>query len=157
MPNPLPVPHVEQTGVCGIAAWASVLNYRFNTQYTNASLASAMAKKHITSPNGSPYMTDYRDYANDVHNAGCVFKTSLSFLNLTDTIGRGRPIMGSWISGDNCHAVIITGYIKNGQSNYTYIIKNPWYNYTQIITVTDSSSVIYRDAGYTWKLSQVVY
>ena len=27
----LDVPHVEQTGVCGVAAWAAVLNYRFGT------------------------------------------------------------------------------------------------------------------------------
>lgn len=37
-PNPIPIPHVQQTGVCGIAAWASVLNYRFDTSYTNATL-----------------------------------------------------------------------------------------------------------------------
>lgn len=43
MPNPLPVPHVAQTGVCGVAAWAAVLNYRFGTSYTNATLATAMA------------------------------------------------------------------------------------------------------------------
>lgn len=30
--NPLPVPHVKQTGVCGVAAWAAVLNFRFDIQ-----------------------------------------------------------------------------------------------------------------------------
>ena len=77
MPNPLPVPHVAQTGVCGVAAWAAVLNYRFGTSYTNATLATAMADDYSNGTGGIPNMDDYRDYANDVHDAGCVRANSL--------------------------------------------------------------------------------
>jgi len=69
--------------------------------------------------------------------------------------------MGSWYSGATkgkvYHAIIITGYVENSSSNYTYVLKNPWYEDTQTITVTSASSVIYADAGYTWNLSQIVY
>ncbi len=161
MPNPLPVPHVAQTGVCGVAAWAAVLNYRFGTSYTNATLATAMADDYSNGTGGIPNMDDYRDYANDVHDAGCVRANSLSFSTMKSSINNGKPIMGSWYSGSGTdktwHAIIITGYVQNSTSNYTYVLKNPWYDYTQTITVTSASSVVYADAGYTWNLSQSVY
>ena len=106
-------------------------------------------------------MDDYRDYANDVHDAGCVRANSLSFSTMKSSINNGKPIMGSWYSGSGTdktwHAIIITGYVQNSTSNYTYVLKNPWYDYTQTITVTSASSVVYADAGYTWNLSQSVY
>jgi hypothetical protein len=162
-PNPLPVPHVEQTGTCGVAAWAAVLNYRFDTSYTNDSLETEMIDggyNHGT--DGIPNMTDYRDFANDEYDGECVFSSSPpSFSKLKSTINGGRPIMGSWYSGATkgkvYHAIIITGYVENSSSNYTYVLKNPWYEDTQTITVTSASSVIYADAGYTWNLSQIVY
>ena len=161
MPNPLPVPHVAQTGVCGVAAWAAVLNYRFGTSYTNATLATAMADDYSNGTGGIPNMDDYRDYANDVHDAGCVRANSLSFSTMKSNIDGGKPIMGSWYSGSGTdktwHAIIITGYVQNSTSNYTYVLKNPWYTNTQTITVTSASSVVYADAGYTWNLSQSVY
>lgn len=55
------------------------------------------------------------------------------------------------------HAIIITGYVQNSTSNYTYVLKNPWYDYTQTITVTNASSVVYPDSGFTWVLTQIVY
>lgn len=161
-PNPLPVPHIAQTGVCGIAAWAAVLNYRFSKSYTNNTLATAMGNDgYINGSNGVPMMTDYRNYANDKYNAGCIFALSPpSFSTLRSTINAGRPIMGSWYSGSasdkSWHAVIITGYIQR-TSSHTYYLKNPWYDYTQTITVTNANSVIYPDSGYTWILSQSVY
>lgn len=161
LPNPLPVPHVPQTGVCGVAAWAAVLNYRFGTDYTNATLATAMEDDYSNGTGGIPNMDDYRDYANDVHDAGCVRANSLSFSTMKSKINSGRPIMGSWCSGSGSdkswHAIIITGYVQNSTSNYTYVLKNPWYTNTQTITVTSASSVVYADAGYTWNLSQSVY
>ena len=161
LPNPLPVPHVAQTGVCGVAAWAAVLNYRFDTDYTNATLATAMEDDYSNGTGGIPNMDDYRDYANDVHDAGCVRANSLSFSTMKSKINGGRPIMGSWYSGSGSdkswHAIIITGYVQNSTSNYTYVLKNPWYTNTQTITVTSASSVVYADAGYTWNLSQSVY
>ena len=161
LPNPLPVPHVTQTDVCGVAAWAAVLNYRFGTSYTNASLATAMATNYTNGTSGIPNMDDYKNYANDVHNAGCVRANSLSFSTMKSKINSGRPIMGSWYSGSGSdkswHAIIITGYVQNSTSNYTYVLKNPWYTNTQTITVTSASSVVYADAGYTWNLSQSVY
>lgn len=161
LPNPLPVPHVDQTGVCGVAAWAAVLNYRFGTDYTNATLATAMADDYSNGTGGIPNMDDYRDYANDVHDAGCVRANSLSFSTMKSNINSGKPIMGSWYSGSGTnktwHAIIITGYVQNSTSNYTYVLKNPWYDYTQTITVTSASSVVYADAGYSWNLSQSVY
>lgn len=172
LPNPLPVPHVAQTGVCGVAAWAAVLNYRFNEDYNNATLAEAMAADYTNGTNGIPHMGDYRDYANDIHDAGCTLAYSpLSFTKMKSSINGGRPIMGSWYSesGSNkswhsgsgsdksWHAIIITGYVENSSSNYTYVVKNPWHKDTQTITVTSSNSVVYPDSGYTWKLSQCVY
>lgn len=162
-PNPLPVPHVAQTGTCGVAAWAAVLNYRFGTSYTNDSLETIMIDGgYNNGTSGLPNMTDYRDYANDEHDGGCVFSSSApSFSNLKSTINGGRPIMGSWYSGAGSdkvyHAIIITGYVQNSTSNYTYVLKNPWYDYTQTITVTNASSVVYPDSGFTWVLTQIVY
>ncbi len=160
-PNPLPVPHVAQTGVCGVAAWAAVLNYRFGTSHTNSTLDTAMQNGgYYNGSSGIPNMDDYKNYANDTHNAGCVRKGKPSFSTLRSKINAGRPIMGSWYSGSGSdkkwHATIITGYIEN-TSSHTYYLKNPWYNYAQTITVTDSNSVVYSDSGYTWKLSTTVY
>lgn len=165
LPNPLPVPHVEQVdgGVCGIAAWAAVLNYRFGTSYTNSSLDTAMnSGGYNNGDSGIPIMTDYRDFANDEYNAGCVFSSSpLSFSGVSTAINAGKPIMGAWYSGSGSrkiyHAIIITGYQRISSSNYTYHLKNPWYENTVAITVTSSSSVVYPDYNYTWQLSQVVY
>lgn len=53
-------------------------------------------------------------------------------------------------------ANIITGYELSPYC-YVYTLKNPWYSYTQVISVTNTSNVVYSDAGYTWKLSQSVY
>lgn len=164
LPNPLPVPHVDQgSGICGVAAWAAVLNYRFSTSYTTPSLTTKMTDGgYVHGTGGLPNMTDYRDFANDEHSAGCTFSSSpLSFSKVTTAITNGRPIMGSWYSGAGSdkvyHAIIITGYIKNSSSNYTYYIKNPWYSDATTITVTSSSNVVYVDGSYTWTLSQVVY
>lgn len=164
LPNPLPVPHVSQgSGICGVAAWAAVLNYRFSTSYTTPSLTTAMTNGGYThGTGGKPNMTDYKNYANDNYSAGCKFSSSpLSFSKVTTAITGGRPIMGSWHSGSGSdkvyHAIIITGYIKNSASNYTYYLKNPWYSDATTITVTSSSNVVYVDGSYTWTLSQVVY
>lgn len=120
-----------------------------------------MADDYSNGTGGIPNMDDYRDYANDVHDAGCVRANSLSFSTMKSSINNGKPIMGSWYSGSGTdktwHAIIITGYVQNSTSNYTYVLKNPWYDYTQTITVTSASSVVYADAGYTWNLSQSVY
>lgn len=162
VPNPLPVPHVEQTGVCGVAAWAAVLNYRFTTSYTNSTLATAMENGgYVNGSDGIPNMTDYRNYANDKYSAKVVFASSPpSFSTLRSTINAGKPIMGSWYSGPASdkvwHALIITGYIQK-TSSHTYYLKNPWYKNTQTVTVTNANSVVYSDAGYTWNLSQSVY
>lgn len=162
-PNPMPIPHIEQTGVCGAAAWAAVLNYRLKTNYDNDSLETAMHNGgYANGTGGNPKMTDYRDYANDVHDAGCVHISSPpSFSKLTKAIDAGRPIMGCWGSGSGSdksyHAVVITGYIKNSANNYTYYVKNPWHPNATTITVTSSSSVVYPDANYTWTLLDSVY
>lgn len=162
-PNPIPIPHVEQTGVCGAAAWASVLNYRFDTDYDNDSLETAMHDGgYANGTNGNPNMTDYRDYANDEHNAGCVYISSPpSFSTVRSAIGAVKPIMGCWSSGSGSdkvyHAIVITGYVKNSSSNYTYYVKNPWHEDATTITVTSSSSVVYVDGSYTWRLLDSVY
>lgn len=160
-PNPLPVPHVEQTGVCGIAAWASVLNYRFGTSYTNSTLATEMEDGCYINGDGLPNMIDYKNYANDYYNANCVYgSTPPSFSTLRSKINAGKPIMGAWSSGPASnkvwHAIIITGY-KQYTSCHVYYLKNPWYNYMQTISVTSASSVVYSDAGYTWVLAETVY
>lgn len=159
--NPLPVPHVAQTGVCGIAAWAAVLNFRFGTTYTNNSLATAMSSGYCHGTSGNPNMTDYKNFANDMFSAGCtVGYNPPSFTTVKNCINNGKPIMGSWYSGSGSskvyHAIIITGYVEN-IFNYTYTVKNPWYNYTQTIYVPDSTNVVYANAGVYWYLHQTVY
>jgi len=159
--NPLPVPHVAQTGVCGIAAWAAVLNFRYGTTYTNNSLATAMSYGYCHGTDGIPNMTDYKNFANDMFNAGCtVGYNPPSFTTVKNCINNGKPIMGSWYSGSGSskvyHAIIITGYVEN-IFNFTYTVKNPWYNYTQTIYVPDSSNVVYVNAGVYWYLLQTVY
>lgn len=159
--NPLPVPHVAQTGVCGIAAWAAVLNFRFGTSYTNASLATAMSSGYCHGTSGNPNMTDYKNFANDMFYAGCtVGYNPPSFSTVKSCIDSGKPIMGSWYSGSGSskvyHAIIITGYVAN-IFNYTYTVKNPWYNYTQTIYVPDSNNVVYVNGGVYWYLQQTVY
>lgn len=162
-PNPIPIPHVKQTGVCGIAAWASVLNYRFDTSYTNATLATKMINGgYNNGDGGNPNMTDYKNFANDTHSAGCVYISSPpSFSTVTSAIGAIKPIMGCWSSGTGSnkeyHAIVITGYKKNSSTNYTYYVKNPWYEDATTITVTSSSNVVYVDGSYTWKLLDSVY
>ena len=163
-PNPLPIPPVYQgPGICGVAAWASVLNYRFGTRYDTPGLTSLMQRGNYTNgTDGKPCMTDYRDYANDKHNAGCTYLSSPpSFSKVTSAIGSNRPIMGCWCSGTGSdkdyHAIVITGYIKNSRTNYTYYVKNPWYDSATTITVTSASNVVYVDGSYTWKLLNVVY
>lgn len=162
-PNPIPIPHVKQTGVCGIAAWASVLNYRFDTSYTNATLAAKMIDGgYNNGDGGNPNMTDYKNFANGTHSAGCVYISSPpSFSTVTSAIGAIKPIMGCWSSGTGSdkeyHAIVITGYKKNSSTNYTYYVKNPWYDDATTITVTSSSNVVYVDGSYTWKLLDSVY
>lgn len=162
-PNPIPIPHVKQTGVCGIAAWASVLNYRFDTSYTNATLATEMINGgYNNGDGGNPNMTDYKNFANDTHSAGCVYISSPpSFSTVTKAIGAIKPIMGCWSSGSGSdkeyHAIIITGYKKISSNNYTYYVKNPWYEDATTITVTSSSNVVYVDGSYTWKSLDSVY
>lgn len=162
----LDVPYVEQTGICGVAAWASVLNYRFGTSYTNDSLALEMADSY-TNGNAdgviAPTMKDYRDFANDKYNAGCVYVVPPSLLSVKTIISNNKPIMGYWESGTGSdfktHAILITGYSYKGTvpAEDYYIVRNPWYTYAQWIGVTDSSSVVYVNGSRTWKLKSVVY
>lgn len=162
-PNPIPILHVNQTGLCGAAAWASVLNYRFSTNYTNYSLEMSMLNGgYANGTDGDPCMTDYRDYANDQHNAGCVYISSPpSFSTVITAIGSVKPIMGSWYSGSGSdkvyHAIVITGYVCNSWNSYTYYVKNPWYQNATTITISSSSNVVYVDGPYTWNLLDSVY
>lgn len=158
----LAVPHVAQNGgVCGIAAWAAVLNYRFNTAYNTATLTSIMENGGYMDDDGLPTMSHYRDYANYRHNAGCVVGYSPpSFTTVEAVIDANKPIMGSWYTGTGSskryHAVIIVGYIENIFS-YTYYVKNPVYTNTQMISVASSHEVLYVYDGSTWRLNQIVY
>ena len=156
-PNPLPVPHVSQGGgVCGVAAWAAVLNYRFGKSYTTPSLDSAMRAGGYYNGSNKPTMTDYRNFANDKYNAGATYNSSPMSINSTkNAILAGKPIMGSWKSSSSTHAIIISGY-KQTSSTLVYYLKNPWHNYTQIITVT-SPNLVYPDSGYTWRLVSSVH
>lgn len=160
----LEVPHVEQTGVCGVAAWAAVLNYRFGTSYTNDSLALEMANGYT---NGTkiavPTMKDYKDFANDKYNANCVYTTPPSLSTVLNAIADKKPIMGYWESGTgsnfSTHAILIVGfsYLNSVPADDYYIVKNPWYTYTQWISVTDPNSVVYVNGTRTWNLKSVVY
>ena len=160
-PNPLPVPHVAQTGVCGVAAWAAVLNCRFNKSYSNGSLAAALKNGgYINLPTDTPSMEAYRNYANDKYSAGCSITNGVLNVNtLKNYITTGKPIMGNWQTSRNGtkvnHAIIITGYMQN-TSMLIYYLKNPWYTYSQSISVPNTNSVVYVNAGETWTLKQSV-
>ena len=157
----LGVPHVAQTSVCGAAAWAAVLNYRFNKYFTNDSLESSMKCGGYTS--GDTFsMMNYRDYANDKYDAGCIFSyDNPTFTSLKASIAAHKPILGSWSSGlgsnKEYHAIIIAGYVELNSSKYTYYVKNPWHPNLQTSTVTDHNNVVYYDGGYSWKLLNVTY
>lgn len=159
----LAVPHVAQNGgICGVAAWASVLNFRFNTTYTTYTLTNAMTDSgYRNGSTGIPNMSDYKNFANDVYNAGCVTTASPpSFSRVEAAIDAGKPIMGAWYSGTGsskvCHAILIVGYLEKSDG-YLYYIKNPWYVTTSVISVSSSSNVVCVDGTYTWTLSTVVY
>ncbi|MCI9221534.1 MAG: hypothetical protein HFH94_17825 [Lachnospiraceae bacterium] len=159
----LDVPHVEQTGVCGVAAWAAVLNYRFGTSYTNDSLALEMANGYTNGKYNAPNMGDYKNFANDKYDADCVYTTPPSFTTVLNTIADKKPIMGYWESGSgtnfSTHAILITGfsYLNSVPADRYYIVKNPWYTYTQWISVTDPDSVTYVNGTRTWSLKSAVY
>ncbi|WP_300714796.1 hypothetical protein [uncultured Acetatifactor sp.] len=108
-------------------------------------------------------MKDYRDFANDKYNAGCVYVVPPSLLSVKTIISNNKPIMGYWESGTGSdfktHAILITGYSYKGTvpAEDYYIVRNPWYTYAQWIGVTDSSSVVYVNGSRTWKLKSVVY
>jgi hypothetical protein len=154
----LPVPHVAQTGNCGVAAWAAVLNYRFSRSYSNATLATAMFNQgYISSTTATPTMQSYANYANANYSAGASVTSGVpSSTTVINSIGNSRPIMGNWESpnpsgsGKDNHAIIIVGYFS-AAGNMTYTLKNPWYNYTQVISANVSNPV-YSDAGYTWTI-----
>lgn len=160
-PNPLPVPHVAQTGICGEAAWAAVLNYRFNEDYTNGTLHYMMVNAGYSA---SPNMSDYVNYANQQHNAGCVGCAYVpGRQEMISAIDSGRPVMGSWYDANggankDWHAIIVTGYAQNVRY-IVYILKNPWYNYTQAIQVMGNTptTVVYNDAGYAWTMAEADY
>jgi hypothetical protein len=160
--NPLEVPHVEQTGVCGIAAWAAVLNFRFDESYTNDSLATAMIDAgYISTADDLPTLVDYKKFTNETYSGAKVVTARCpSFTTLVKTINAGKPIMGSWNSGSGSsklvHAIIIRGF-KKYTSSYTYFLKNPWYSYGQSTTVKDANSVTYSNEGVTWTLTDTVY
>lgn len=161
-PNPLPVPHVAQgTGICGIAVWASILNYRFGTSYTYDTLASEMASTGYWSGALAPSMTDYRDHGNANFAAGFVYnKGTPTFSTVTTAINAGKPIFGYWEPDNDKdpHAVIIVGYQWNG-NGYIYYLKNPWYTYVEAITVANSNVVVYSPPtrDYSFYLKSRLY
>lgn len=165
-PNPLPVTVVQQIGnqICGVCAWATVLNYRFGTSYTYDTLKQGMASNYWNGQgsNGTlaPTMQDYRNYANDVHSAGCVFHaTPISFSAIIAAIDSRRPIMGNWKDGNRSpaeyHAINIVGYQSFG-TGYYYYISNPWYTYIESISVTQAANAVYSTGSHTWVLVQAV-
>ncbi|MCQ2523038.1 MAG: hypothetical protein MJ123_01750 [Lachnospiraceae bacterium] len=137
------------------------MNYRFGAKYTEESLTTSMKKKYMNGDGGIPNMEDYKNFTNSLYNAGVDVYSSLPFSSLKKAINAKKPVMGSWYSGKGSnkewHAIIIAGYIENSKSNYTYYLRNPWYDYVQTITVTNAKAVVYKDSGYTWNLSQNVY
>ena len=162
----LPVRHVPQTGGCGVAAWAAVLNFRFlHANYTGDSLARAMFMEgFIPNVNTLPNMAQFRDYANHFHLANTVLAFSpINITQVRSTIDSWRPIMGSWIRtrGNALHAINIIGYEAVPGSNFTfYFILNPWPStpHPQTITVNHSNPthVVHMHGADVWVLSQSV-
>jgi len=161
----LSVRHVPQTGVCGVAAWAAILNFRFPTSanYTNASLARAMYNAGFRA--ATPSMTNYRDYSNLIYNANAVWNSSpLNITQVRNLIDLNRPMMGSWgrtVNGElSLHAVNIIGYEVVSSANMTfYFVRNPWHTHIQSLTVNHSSPthVVYIDGSFVWTLRQTVH
>ncbi|MCL2079911.1 MAG: hypothetical protein FWH17_08755 [Oscillospiraceae bacterium] len=162
----LPVPHVLQSSGqnCGIAAWAAVLNYRFSSTYTTATLTTAFVNQgYIPNATSTPSMQSYPDYANSNYtNANAVYISGApSPTTVMNLLSDYRPIMGSWESpnpaggGKVYHGVIIVGYFSAG-GIMIYTVKNPWYAYTQV-TSPLSQGGVYSDAGYTWTLYAYTY
>ena len=171
--NPIPIPYVAQQNVCGVAAWASVLNYRFATSYSDPSLESVMKYYgywNYTDPDDGtkrPTMPDYRNFTNFYYSAGVVYISSPpSFTTVKSAINAVKPIMGNWStpdssrkSGKNYHAIVIVGYYENTSNaslNY-YHVRNPWYSYSQVTNYLSGSSVTYTDKTTTWTLLDAVY
>lgn len=162
--NPLPVVHVPQTptGICGVAAWAAVLNFRFGTRYNNESLTVWMRHYGFTAV--LPSMTDYRDYANRRYSAGVVYWARVPSINeVRGAIWSRRPMMGNWsIDGrKDTHAVNIIGYELPPVANLTiYLVLNPWPpGFVQSVTVHNNSahSVVFVDGGLTMRLIEVIF
>lgn len=170
LPNALDVvPVLQDNGICGVASWATVLNYRFRTSYTEASLRQAMLELGTWNDPlySSPTMTNYRDYANRVHDAGCVFINATPSISVVSSaIGSYKPVMGCWDAtsptrGDLEHSVLIVGYTRNSPNpGYTYCVLNPWYDYTELTSFLDPNNVTYTTkSGETliWHLTSAVY
>ena len=92
-----------------------------------------------------------------------MYTTPPSFTTVLNTIADKKPIMGYWESGSgtnfSTHAILITGfsYLNSVPADRYYIVKNPWYTYTQWISVTDPDSVTYVNGTRTWSLKSAVY
>lgn len=168
----LDVRHVPQnrTGVCGVASWASILNFRFFTNYCNTSLAVAMQNAGIiATEHSTPGMHNYRDYANRLYNANAVFTLSpFSITQVRSLIDSRRPIMGNWRQHDNAgnymgnHSLNIIGYeVPFGANVAFYFVRNPWGStpHIQSLTVNHSNPtrVVHMHEGISWTLRESVH
>jgi hypothetical protein len=158
-PNPLPLTHVPQVNICGLAAWASVYNYRFSHNFTETSLGNDMTSTGYWNGIGVPSMTSYRDYTNYKKSAGVLYNSAvISFSTTKSAIDAGKPIMGNWWSNETTkrwHAITINGYSTfNAQDHY--YVRNPWFSYQEVITFA-STPVTYLNNGTTWTLSDSIY
>jgi len=158
----LDVRHVPQgNGICGAAAWAAILNYRFTSaNYTTATMTKAMTYAGIPMPAA---IGKYGDYANNKYNANCVTQTSPpSISNVINWINSNRPVMGGWKRADGVlHAINIIGYETTQGSNITYyIVRNPWDStpFAQGVIVYGSAPTVavYVHSGVSWTLAQAV-
>jgi len=162
----LPVRHVPQTGGCGVAAWAAVLNFRFqHANYTGDSLARAMFMEgFIHNINTLPNMAQFRDYANHFHLANTVLAFSpLNITQVRSTIDSWRPIMGNWTQprGSSSHAINIIGYEAVQGASFTfYFVLNPWHTtphpQSVIVNHSNPTHVVHLDGGVYWVFDQSV-
>ncbi len=158
---------MQQIGnqICGIVSFAEILNFRFSSSYTYNSLYSAMSNSYMNGNDGIPAMNDYKNFANNIFDANCVLRTSLTFTTLKNKINADIPIMGCWLddsgttneNDDGYHSINIIGFRERNTSFYYYYIHNPWYSDYEQITVASYNTVVYTDSGHTFELTHVLY
>lgn len=165
----LNVPLIGQgSGICAMASWASVLNYRICTNYTAFSLTQTMYSCGFTSGTGiadAPNMEAYRDFAVEHHNLSTTLKMNNYVPTISavyDTLMSDKPIMGYWTAPNfsdptktDAHSTNIIGCTQIS-SDVIYEIHDPRKPKSQAIFVTNVN-VAYSYGGRTWQIKGVLY